>query len=451
LFFRACLLVGALAWGSTAAGAGFASARFGGEHGNVTTTDPTALYYNPAGIALGKGATLYIDGVVALRGATWEHPAAPTDRPDPPTAAGADSGRASMFNVFGAPMAGATARLGSLAAGASVSVPFGGRAHWSSNPALAGSPFPLAADGVQRWHGIDGALTFVYFTAGVAYRLGPLAVGLAGNLVRSSVRTVQAKNLVGNGEPDPSHEGRITVDVSGTVPSLALGVAAEPLADRLWLGASYQTQPGLGPMHLHGQLQTDYQGSVTTFPVTFTQALPDIVRVGVRFRPTAALELRLHGDRTRWSVLDTQCVALEGHPCAVDPTGADATADGSTIQNVRRRWRDTTGVHGGASVWLRTELELFAGAGYETGAVPDGTLDPGLFDADSVELALGGRLALGHGLAVRLSYTHVRYADRDNVGRSQLADAELPTRRPDGGGRYTLWLGLIGAGLEAQF
>jgi long-subunit fatty acid transport protein len=185
--------------------------------------------------------------------------------------------------------------------------------------------------------------------------------------------------------------------------------------------------------------------------VTLTQALPDLWRLGARFRPRPTVELRLNADRTRWSVLDSQCVALEGHACAVTASGGDGTSDGSTIQNVRRRWRDTTGVHGGASVWVAAPLELFAGAGYETGAVPDSTLDPGLFDADNVSVALGARLQIGRGVHLRLGYTHVGYAARDNAGKSELASADLPTRRADGGGRYTLWLGLIGAGLEAQF
>jgi long-chain fatty acid transport protein len=448
------LAVLALALGSTepAGAAGFAAARFGGEHGDVTSTDPTALYYNPGAIALGSGTHLILDGVLALRGASWEHTPAPTDRPDPPGAAVANSGRASLFNVFGAPMAGATTRLGGLALGGAVSVPFGGRSHWSSNPALAGNAaFPLAADGVQRWHSVEGALTFIYFTAGVAYRLGPLALGLSGNLIRSSVSTSQAKNPTGNGDPDTTREGRITVDVSGTSASFGVGLAAEPLPGRLWLGLSYQAQPGLGPMSLRGRLATTYQGTTSGFPVTLTQALPDVWRLGARFRPVSTVELRLHADRTRWSVLDTQCVALEGRACAVTPDGGDATSDGTTIQNVRRRWRDTAAVHAGGSLWVTAPLELFAGAGYETGAVPDSTLDPGLFDADNVSLALGARLQLGRGVHLRLGYTHLRYAGRDNVGKSELASAELPTRRADGGGRYTLWLGLIDVGLEAQF
>jgi long-chain fatty acid transport protein len=441
-----------LAVAPPATAAGFASARFGGEHGHVTTTDPTALYYNPGGLGLGHGTELVLDGVLALRGASWEHAAAPSDRADPPGAAGANTGRASLFNVFGAPMVGVVSRRAPLAFGASVSVPFGGRSRWSANPALSGSPFPLAAAGVQRWHSIEGALTSLTLTAGVAYRRGPFSLGVTGNLVRSSLHTLQAKNPTGSGDPDTTREGRISVDVAGTSASFGLGVAVEPLPGRLWLGASYQAQPGLGPMVLHGTLATTYQDAAPSrFAVTLTQALPDIWRLGARFRPVPTVELRLHGDRTRWSVLDTQCVALAGHPCAVYPDGGDATSDGSTIQNIRRRWNDTLGVHAGASLWPAGAVELFAGAGYETGAVPDSTLDPGLFDADNLELGLGGRLQVARGVHLRLSYTQVLYAARDNAGRSELAMAALPTRRADGGGHYTLWLGLIGAAVEAQF
>ena len=120
----------------------------------------------------------------------------------------------------------------------------------------------------------------------------------------------------------------------------------------------------------------------TEFPVTFHQALPDVVRLGLRWRPAAAFELRLHGDHTRWSVLQTQCVSLKGEPCAVYPD---------------RRRRHRRGHHGaerapplaghlGRCAWAaaptcRRSLELFAGGGYETGATPDETLEPGLIDA----------------------------------------------------------------------
>jgi long-chain fatty acid transport protein len=40
------------AFAGRAGATGIAVARFGGEHGTPMTSDPTAMYYNPAGLAL---------------------------------------------------------------------------------------------------------------------------------------------------------------------------------------------------------------------------------------------------------------------------------------------------------------------------------------------------------------------------------------------------------------
>src|SRR5689334_2623884 len=98
------LLSGMLLAAAPASAAGFATARFGGEHGSVVTTNPTALYYNPAGLAFSEGIHLMADGTLALRRVTWEHPAAAGDPADPAGGEGANTGRAELFNVFGAPM-----------------------------------------------------------------------------------------------------------------------------------------------------------------------------------------------------------------------------------------------------------------------------------------------------------------------------------------------------------
>lgn len=431
--------------------AGFASARFGGEHGNVTETNPTALYFNPGAIGLSDGLHLYVDGTLALRRLTWTHPIAANDVPDPPGAEGANSGKAALLNVFGAPMLGATFRFGDFALGAAAYVPFGGRAHWSQNEDFAGgAQFPLAADGVQRWHSIEGALTYAYGTLGMAYRWGSLSVGASVNVVHSSVVSKKAKNPTGQGDPDTEREGRVELDVSGIQGSFGAGALWEVLERKLWLGASYQAQPGLGPMRLTGTLTVSYDGSGAPFPVTFDQALPDIVRAGARFRPLRTLELRLFGDMTRWSVMKTQCVAFEGHACAVDATGADA-GDGGVLLNLRRKWQDSFGVRAGVSHWLSQSLELFVGAGFETAAVPDATLDPELADSQIVSGALGGRLELPGKWFLGASLTHLQYLDRDNIGKSELTNAVLPTRRADGGGQYSQFISILNANVEKEF
>jgi long-chain fatty acid transport protein len=432
--------------------AGIAAARFGGEHGHITATNATALYFNPAGIAFAARPALYADGLLVLRSATWEHQPAPTDRPDPPGAEGANAGRATLFNGLAAPMLGGSGRLGPLALGAALFVPFGGRARWDENPRFAGDPsFPLAAGGVQRWHAIEGSLTSIYLALGAAYRRGRVAVGLAGNLIRSDVRITQAQNPTGSGDPDTAREGRAALDVSGYQGSFGAGVMVEAVEDRLWLGLGYQAQPGLGPMALDGTLVSDYAGGRTELPVTLHQALPDSLRLGLRFRPAPGYELRLAGELVRWSVMRTQCVGIRSQPCAVDQTGADATPEASTVRNLRRYWRDTAAIRAGASRSLGARVELFAGAGFETAAIPDRTLDPGLADAHNVMAALGGRFGLSPGLFVAASYTHIQYLERDNTGRSELAAAVPPSRRPDGGGRYRQWIGLLNVNLEKHF
>src|SRR6185436_12525730 len=98
------VLAAVMALPGLARASGFAAARFGGEHGTV-----------------------------ALRHATWTHAQAATDEPEPPGAQGASFGKATLFNVFGGPALGATTRLGPLALGTALTVPFGGRASWDKN------------------------------------------------------------------------------------------------------------------------------------------------------------------------------------------------------------------------------------------------------------------------------------------------------------------------------
>ena len=74
-----------------------------------------------------------VDGVLAWRQGSWEHALHPTDRPDPADAQGANTGRASLSNVFGAPMLGVTSSWDRLAFGAALYVPFGGRSAWTDN------------------------------------------------------------------------------------------------------------------------------------------------------------------------------------------------------------------------------------------------------------------------------------------------------------------------------
>jgi long-chain fatty acid transport protein len=488
------------AWPRAAHAAGFSLQHFGGEHGNVVETNPLALYYNPAGIAFSEGIHLYLDGEVAMRSETWDHPQPVKGTLDQPNGPVGNGGHASLFNVFGGPAMGATWKMNdSFAIGAGLFVPFGGRVHWDKNPQFQSSypqvtgpsgqlqdasctdtavpACPEAMDGPQRWHMIDASLTFAQATVGAAYKLGPLAIGAAGNLIVSNLTTSQAHSLVGS--IDSTVEERINLDVSGINASFGAGAMLEAIPDMLWIGVSYQAQPGLGPQTLTGTLDyaqgpAPYYGQVgnVTKNVEFHQALPDVFRAGVRFRPTSDLELRLFGDYTRWSVMQSQCVNDAAYPgqCKVYPNGGDATISasnpGSVLANLKRNWKDTYAGRLGGSYWLNHDVELFAGVGYETAAVPDSTLEPGAADANNILLALGGRFFLFNSFYLGASYTQLQFMSRDNSS-SQLASldgtagpncpsggppcVQQPTFTQDGNGHYTQWVGVFDVNVEKSF
>jgi len=453
-------------WTGTAGAAGFATQQFGGEQGSVVASNPTALYYNPGALGFSPGTALGMYGSLAVRHATWTHAKASTDQPDPADAQGADTGEAKLLNVFGGASVAGTTHLGNLILGFGFFAPFYGLSHWGKNNSFANSAmYPGAVDGPQRWFSIDGKEEVLYFTEGAAYRLGPLSLGAALNLISTTVSASQAKSPDGIPATLAGQEGRAVLDVRGFNASFAAGAMLEIIRDQLWLAGSYQAQPGLGQQSLNGTLNQTLFGATKAFPVTFYQTLPDIIRAGVRLHPKRIpWEFRLFGDYTRWGKFQTQCLAIQGTPCTVWPIdatngmqGAQNTMQGGVQSYIRHNWSDTWGVRVGASYWVKPEIELFLGGGYEIAAVPDSTMAPDLFDANNILAAIGGRLALTSTLFVTASYTQIQYFNRDNTNKSTLntlpngVQLQVPTAEMDGGGKYTQWAGVFSGNVEAMF
>ncbi len=461
---RRCV-VGAAAIALATAGAreahaaGIANTGIGGEEGTVVSTNPTALLYNPGAMGFSKGSQLAVYGQIAIHHATYDRPGNPvTDNPEPMGAAGADTGTAHLLNVAGGPAIGGTLKLGNLVLGGGFFAPFGGSSHWALNDAFVGSKnFPLAAAGVQRWFAMDGHLQSLYFTAGAAYRIGPLSIGATGNVISTTIDTTQAKTTAGLGTPDTGNEGRVFVDAQAFNGSFGAGAMLEVVPDQLYIGASYQAQPGLGAQTLKGiEIVTNVSG-VQPFNIGFTQNLPDVIRAGVRWKLKGApVEFRLFGDYTRWSLFKNQCVGIEHAPCAVNAMGGDSTPLGTTQLYLQRNWNDTYAGRLGISAWVTPEIELLFGAGYETAAIPDSTLAPDIMDAVNIRGTLGGRFKLTDSLFIGIEYTHIQYLNRDNTGKSILAEnngmpVQVPEVEEDAGGKYTQWLDFINANIEALY
>jgi len=461
-----------------ASASGLSSARFGGEHGHPTTDNPTAIYYNPAGIALSRGTRIMVDGTLVLRWAGYERPASAVSSEESlELAPGANDGKASLYNTIAAPFAGVSSDLGTkrLVIGGAWYYPFGGAAAWSQNKAYAGSKaFPGAVDGTQRWYAIDGAIRSMYLTGAVALRFPEigLSIGATGSAIRSEVHTIRARNADGTDdlvigdsvETAMLKEGRSLVDVGGWQGGFSVG-AIWNLHDVLWVGASYTSQPNVtGGMRLTGTLTNVLAlGDPLTQQVELTQTLPEIARLGVRVRPTPRVELRLFADYSRWSVFDKQCVLDLDNPernCSFsgeDAAFTEPEAYGSqgdhagVVQHLPRFWKDSGGVRVGASYWFLPNLEGYVGGGYDSSAVPVQTLDAALMDMDKGTVSIGARWQIVRQVAIALTSTQVIFRKVDTAGQSLLGKWQVPTRQAGADGVYTQFFSLVNLYADLRF
>jgi len=441
LFSGALALLVSLVSIRAAEASGLNTARFGGEHGQALATNPTAIYYNPAGIAESEGTHLYADLVVAYKIGSYVHERAEGENPEPADARGANYGEANLLSAGGSPMLGASTKIGNLALGLAAYIPMGGGASWGKNEEFENHPrYAGPYDGVQRWFSIQGIFSLVYTTAAVAYRIEParLSIGVSGSLIYGFIESVRAQNLDGSNEL--STETRSLLKASGVFGGFGAGAVFEAVPKRVWLAASYQSRPNIsGGIKLEGTLEFANADGKTD--VQIEQDVADVIRFGVRVVPAPRYELRLFGDYSRWSAVSTQCLGKRGKECKVPARGAPVPPD--TIQFIRRDWHDAFGVRLGVSHWLDDSVEVFSGIGYDSTAIPDETLDPALPDFHDVQVALGTRFRVAEPVFVAVGYTHLFSVPRDTRGKSES--------EPDSGGFYRQMIGIFNTNVEVIF
>lgn len=445
---RACVgFLVVLAPGRTEA-AGFSVARFASEHGHPTTDNATAIYYNPAALASTRETRGFADLTLAFRHATYTRGPTPEDAVAPPGAESANSGRAVLGNVLVGPALALSLPVGPFTLGVGWFTPFGAAVTWPRRSEFERHPrLPGPADGVQRWHSIEGHLFTSALSAAAAgtFLDGRLSLGLALNLLGSTISDVRAR---GDGTNDVEREGRALLEASGLAFSLGAGVLFEVLPEKLWLGASYQSRPNLhGGMDLRGTAQGNL-GTTTRADVVVSYDLPDVYRLGARYRAARWVELRLFGDYTRWSAFENQCIRFAGGSCRLGGDGASLPGS-AVVQNLPRNFEDSAGIRFGWSVFLGREHEVFSGFGYETRAVPDGTLEASLPDFSSFSFAVGFRTEIAPRVRLATSITELLFVPR--TVKSELDEYAVPSKQPDASGRYTQYIAALNVNAEFSF
>lgn len=461
---------------ATARAGGFAATRFGGEHGHPATDDPTAIYYNPAGLAYGHGTRIQVEGLFVYRTVDYDRdPDAIDDASASAADIAANSGHGSLANVIISPFAGVATDFGieGIGAGIGFYAPFGGQTSWDKSTAFENnSTYPGAVDGPARWSAIEGEQRSIYISAGGAWRTktGKFGIGAALNVISSSLALVRARNLDGTDDLTDTgavKEGRALLDLKDLTFSASIGLMFKP-TECSRIGISYQSQPGFGEMTLDGTLTNKY-GAATPFdvPVQMRQQLPDSIRVGGTWRAFTKGTLHFAADYQRWSVFKDQCLvqtglaggaeckfkAYEGAGDApIGYRGALDTDNGgiNVLVNIARDWHDTFSVRGGGTYEVSDKLELNAGVLFDTNAVPDETLEPALIDTNKLIGQLGARFGVSSKLQLTGTLGYVAYFSRTTTPRPDELDLPVPNRNPDMAGTFKSMVAyvLIGVGVQ---
>jgi long-chain fatty acid transport protein len=339
--------------------------------------DPSALSYNPGGIAFLKGSQATVGTMTILvpetkfTGTTPASPVTPVHEK-------------AKQDIFLTPLVFATHSLES----APVSIGF-----------AVNSFFPLAkrwdSQGAFRYNIQEIALKPINFQPTVAYRFDAWKLGVAAGFdyvyatvaLRKEVPT--RPGLIGGGILD--------IEGSGHGFGYNLGAKWQPLP-ALSFGAAYRSRV---KVDLSGDLNyASTTGSLNRVETDIT--LPDILSLGVAYRPVEKLTCEFDAERTGWSSYDKLALRFSGDNAAM--ASLFGTPD-------RKDWKDVWAYRLGLQYAVTPKVDLRAGWAYDESPAPAGTVGAELPDADRQNYTAGLGYHNDSG-ALDLSYMYVKFADR---------------------------------------
>jgi long-chain fatty acid transport protein len=362
--------------------------------------DPSALFYNPAGIAFLKGAQVNLGSLVI---------AVPQTEFEGTTALSGTTtvNEKSKKDIFITPTLYATYSM------ENVPLTFG---------LGVNSIYPLAkswdASSVFRNQIEHIAIKPINFQPTVAYRFDNLNLALAAGLdVTHAIVSLQKSAYTAGPAPTftPFELGSLGVDGTATNVGYSLGAQWKP-RDDLSFGVSYRSEITL---HLKGNadfLATTQTGFIVTqMPQAFTSAnsrarltstastditLPASMILASAYKPTEKLTLEFDAEWTGWSSFDKLDIHFNNPQLSAFNNKPSP-----------KNWKDVWAYKFGAQYALNKKLDLRAGYAFDESPIPDSTLGPELPDTDRHNLSFG--MGLHNDFAtLDLAYMWVKFVDR---------------------------------------
>ncbi|MBS1148947.1 MAG: fadL [Myxococcaceae bacterium] len=354
---------------TVAFGAGFKldvhGSRAIGMGGAVTAfiDDPSAIYYNPAGLAGRKGfeGQLGIALIIPMLNFTHAEDGNVTSTP---------------FHVSPPPHGHfAYGITEDLAIGVGMFSPYGASSKW-----------PPGWEG--RFKALTSQLQIFDVNPTIAYRLHPrLKFGVGFNAVRGTVVIERNLDFIDS-------EGTVTLGGGTWGFGWNIGAQVEVVENRLFFGATYRSAVTMkfeGRAHFEG-VPEEFGARLKDQPITAKVALPTQANFGLTFKPMDSLILSVDADYVEWSSFTDLTINFENPDLTVP---------------LQKSWVDQVSVHVGGEFKPTSSVAVRLGVVWDPTPSPRSTLTPDLPDSTRVKITAGVGWQHKSGFGVDLGYQFV--------------------------------------------
>ncbi|HEX4517417.1 MAG TPA: outer membrane protein transport protein [Polyangiaceae bacterium] len=327
--------------------------------------DSSAIFFNPAGIARGRGIDAQASVSVIMPSATFKD-----------TSGHETTTPFSAVPPFQAYVA--TGLTDHLTIGVGLFEPFG-----------------LAVKWPDGWEGrsqiTDAKLTTYYANPTAAYSIGPLRIGAGVQVVYSTV-DLKRDIALPSGAYGMSELGGDGWGVGGNV-----GIQIDAIRDMLSFGAHYRSAVAVdyGGNAAFDGIPASLGGTLHDQPATTRIVMPDTFAFGVAFRPIPRLVFDLDVVYYGWSHIQSIDLAFPNDQ------------SGTLNQSLAKNWSGTVQAHLGTEYAFNDTWRIRGGMMYDPSPSPKNTLTPDLPDSDRVNIAVGGSWHHASGVYVDVAYEGV--------------------------------------------
>jgi long-chain fatty acid transport protein len=408
----ACILATLAGTTSLAAAAGLKVNEQGGKAmgmGNAFTAqadDPSALFYNPAGIAFLKGAQITLGATNILVPST-EFNGTTALSGNAPNVGSTNVFEKAKQDLFIAPTLYATYSFEGVpfSVGLGINAIYPLAKSWDDSSAFRNQIMNIAVKPIN-------------FQPTVAYRFDSMNLAVAAGLdvTHALVNMQTMANTAGAAGTNTAYElGLMGLDGDATNVGYNVGLKWKALPN-LSFGAAYRseielkikgnanflatTPAGFDIIGMTTGATSPYSRTRAASTVSTTITLPDSLSLGVAWQPTDKLTLEFDAERTGWSSMKN----------------LEFKFDSAQFTNFNNKpkalnWTDVWCYKVGTQYALTQNLDLRAGFMYDINPIPDSTLGPLLPDSDRLSFSIGQGFHYDH-FSLDLAYMWTHFKDR---------------------------------------